>query len=234
MILKAIIAVALITGANVASAQQQLNNQSILKMHDAGLGDDLIIAAINAQAGAYTTNTDDLIALKKAGVDDKIITAMVTKGSAVALPPSVLAGPLENPPVADPVGKPRVFLTSASKGTNAAAARDQSMEMSKDFEQFCPEVRITLNQQAADYTVSLNHIEIGLFIRDNQFQIADHNGDLISHTKEGGSIAGGIKKACGALMANWQTAHPSPPSAPAGVAPPPVVAPSQVPPPPGI
>jgi hypothetical protein len=48
----------------------------------------------------------------------------------------------------------------------------------------------------ADYTVLLNHIELGLLNRDNQFQIADKNGDLISHTKEGGSINGGVKKAC--------------------------------------
>jgi hypothetical protein len=70
------------------------------------------------------------------------------------------------------------------------------MEMSKDFERNCPDVRVTLNQQMADYTVLLNHIELGLLNRDNQFQIADKNGDLISHTKEGGSINGGVKKAC--------------------------------------
>jgi len=234
MILKAILAFALITGATAALAQQQLNNQSIMKMHDAGLGDDLIIAAINAQTGVYTTGTDDLIALKKAGVDDKVITAMVMKASTAAPSPSATVGPPENPPFADPVGKPRVFLTSASKGPSQNAARDQSMEMSKDFEEFCPEVRITLNQQAADYTVSLNHIEIGLFIRDNQFQIADHSGDLISRTKEGGSIAGGVKKACATLMANWQDTHPAQPSAPVET-PPAVVPPtSQAHPPPGI
>ncbi len=78
------------------------------------------------------------------------------------------------------------------------------MEMSKDIEKLCPELRIFLNQANADYTISLNHIEVG-FVRDNQFQIADKNGDLISTTKEGGSIAGGIKKACGTIMSNWTT-----------------------------
>jgi len=89
-----------------------------------------------------------------------------------------------------PARIPRVFLTSSSKGNNQGAARDQSMEMSKDFEKDCPNVRISINQQMADYTVALNHIEIGLFVRDNQFQIANKDGDLISTTKEGGSIAG--------------------------------------------
>ena len=99
-------------------------------------------------------------------------------------------------------GKPRVFLQSQSHGNQWNARRDQSMEMSKDFEKDCPGVRITLNQQMADYTVSLNHIEVG-FARDNQFQIADKNGDLLSRTKEGGSIAKGVKKACVQILADW-------------------------------
>lgn len=81
------------------------------------------------------------------------------------------------------------------------------MEMSKDFERNCPAVRITLNQSMSDYTVSLNHIEVG-FIRDNQFQIADKNGDLISKTKEGGSIANGVKKACSFILEDWSKKAP--------------------------
>ncbi len=87
------------------------------------------------------------------------------------------------------------------------------MELAKDFERDCPDVRITLNQQAADYTVNLNHIEHG-FARDNQFQVADKNGDLLSHTKEGGSIKN-AKKACAQILADWATkTPPPPPSAP--------------------
>ena len=76
------------------------------------------------------------------------------------------------------------------------------MEMSKDFERDCPTVKISINQQVADYTVALNHIEIG-WARDNQFQVANKDGDLISTTKEGGSIALGVKKACAVILADW-------------------------------
>jgi hypothetical protein len=76
------------------------------------------------------------------------------------------------------------------------------MEMGKDFDKNCPEVQITINQQLADYTIVLNHIEVG-FARDNQFQIANKVGDLISKTKEGGSINGGVKKACELILADW-------------------------------
>jgi hypothetical protein len=78
--------------------------------------------------------------------------------------------------------KPRVFLQSSSHGNNWNASRDQSMEMSKDFEKECPQVRVTVNQSMADYTVILNHIEHGL-ARDNQFQVADKNGDLLTHQR---------------------------------------------------
>ena len=98
--------------------------------------------------------------------------------------------------------QPRVYLSAASKGSQWNAARDQSMEMSKDFEKDCPGVRVTINQSAADYTVLLNHIEHG-FARDNQIQIANKDGDLISRTKEGGSIRGNIKKACDVILADW-------------------------------
>ncbi len=96
---------------------------------------------------------------------------------------------------------PRVFLQAASKGTNWNAHRDQSMEMAKDFEKTCPDVKVTINQQMADYTVLLNHIEHG-FVRDNQVQVADKNGDVLK-TKEGGGIKGGMKGACGLILSDW-------------------------------
>ena len=76
------------------------------------------------------------------------------------------------------------------------------MEMSKDLEKDCSDLTVTINQQAADYTVVLNHIEVG-FVRDNQIQVANKDGDLLSKTKEGGSIAGGMKKACALILEDW-------------------------------
>jgi hypothetical protein len=81
------------------------------------------------------------------------------------------------------------------------------MEMSKDFEKDCPGTHITINQNAADYSVLLNHIEHGL-VRDNQIQVANKGGDLISRTKEGGSIRGNMKKACEAILADWSKNKP--------------------------
>ncbi len=103
--------------------------------------------------------------------------------------------------------QPRVFLQSASKGNTWNASRDQSMEMAKDFQKDCPSVRITIAQEAADYTVLLNHIEVGLVLRDNQVQVADRNGDmLILHEGTGiksGSIRGSVRIACRMITEDW-------------------------------
>jgi hypothetical protein len=72
-------------------AQSALNNDAIVKMVKAGLGEDIVVSTINGQPGKYGTTADDLIALKKAGVPDKIIAAMMAKASAPAAAPSAPA-----------------------------------------------------------------------------------------------------------------------------------------------
>jgi len=92
----------------VCFAQAVLNNEAIIKMVKAGLGDDIVLSTIKAQPGQYATSADELIALKKAGVADKIIAAMMEKGSAPAVNPLVAAGggpaaaPAPNAPIATP------------------------------------------------------------------------------------------------------------------------------------
>ncbi len=56
-----------------------MTNDSVLRMHQAGLADDLILQTITAQPGRYDTAPDDLIALKKAGLSDALLSAMSNK-----------------------------------------------------------------------------------------------------------------------------------------------------------
>ena len=44
-------------------------------------------------------------------------------------------------------------------------------------------MRVTVSRANVDYIMMLNHIESG-FSRDNQVQIANKDGDLISDTKD--------------------------------------------------
>jgi hypothetical protein len=210
------LALVLLAYSSLLIAQQSLNNDSVIKLTKAGLSDDLIVSTINASPGIYDTSADGLIALKKAGASDKVVSALVLKASSSTPARGTQSAPLWGGEPVAPVpaahllstapdhaaNKPRVYLSSSSKGSQWNAARDQSMEMSKDFENECPGIRVTINQSVADYSVLLNHIEHG-FARDNQIQIANKDGDLISKTKEGGSINGGVKKACAVILADW-------------------------------
>ena len=86
----------------LAYAQQGLNNDAIVKMVKAGLSDDIIVTTINSQAGTYDTTTDGLIALKTAGVSDKVVGAMISRSSgavatAAAPAPAAMASTAGNP-----------------------------------------------------------------------------------------------------------------------------------------
>jgi hypothetical protein len=87
------------------AAQQAMNNDSIVKMVKAGLSDDLIVTTINASPGTYDTSADGIIALKTAGVSDKVVAAMVARA---ATPPAPPAAPPPPPAPATPVRPPGI------------------------------------------------------------------------------------------------------------------------------
>lgn len=96
--------IVLVLFAGMTLAQTVLNNDSIMKMASAGLGDDVIVATIKSQAGNYKIDPDSLIQLKKAGISEKIIGAMVEKsagGSIASATPAAAAAP---GPIVDEVG----------------------------------------------------------------------------------------------------------------------------------
>jgi len=62
-----------------------IDNDTILRMHKAGLGDDVLIQTIQLQPGHYDVTPDDLIALKQAGLSDAVIAVMQTHGTGLAV-----------------------------------------------------------------------------------------------------------------------------------------------------
>ncbi len=63
---------------------KQIDNDSILRMHAAGLNDDLLVQTVELQPGHYATGPDDLIGLKQAGLSDRVIAAMQAHGTGLA------------------------------------------------------------------------------------------------------------------------------------------------------
>jgi hypothetical protein len=71
----------LIDGPQIAPPPKTIamNNDSVIRMAKAGLGEDLIIQTINTQPGKYSTDADSLVALKTAGLSDRVVAAMMNK-----------------------------------------------------------------------------------------------------------------------------------------------------------
>jgi hypothetical protein len=71
-------------------AAETLNNSTVIELVKAGLANDAVIAKIKSTPGRYDLSTDDLIALKNAGVPGDVIAAMI---SGYSEPKSAAAAP---------------------------------------------------------------------------------------------------------------------------------------------
>jgi hypothetical protein len=60
-----------------APSGPKLTNGDILRMKEAGIGDDVVVSKIKTSGADYKVGVDDLLELKKAGLSDNIITAMI-------------------------------------------------------------------------------------------------------------------------------------------------------------
>jgi len=72
---------------SLVSAQTVMTNATVIKMTKAGLTENVIISSIESHPGNYSTNPDDLIALKNARVSDKVIAAIIAKTTAASSTP---------------------------------------------------------------------------------------------------------------------------------------------------
>ena len=107
-------------------------------MVKAGLPEAIVIAKIKGTATKFDLKTDSLVSLKKAGVSDKVLEAMVSAGSVTAAPttampappaPAVAVGSIKNQDVIyQLVGDKYVemFATSANLETNMAFFQSKS------------------------------------------------------------------------------------------------------------
>lgn len=65
------------TAYSQSSLESDVDNARVIEMTHKGLGDDVIIARIKASPTKFDLSDDDLAALKKAGVSDAVVAAMI-------------------------------------------------------------------------------------------------------------------------------------------------------------
>ncbi len=69
-------------GTATKRAEPGLTNESIVKLVKAGMTEDVVLGMVNTQPGQYSLGTEDVIALKQAGVGQKVIAAMISRPAA--------------------------------------------------------------------------------------------------------------------------------------------------------
>lgn len=73
--------------ASTTNAQNKIDtvtNKTVIQLKGAGLSSDIIKAKIQGSVCSFDLSTDALIALKKAGIPDDVITAMLNKNNAIS------------------------------------------------------------------------------------------------------------------------------------------------------
>ena len=67
---------------SVPALAETLNNDSVLTLLGAGLGDDVVIAKIKTSSSVFDLSTDKVIALKNKGVSGPVLAAMISASAA--------------------------------------------------------------------------------------------------------------------------------------------------------
>jgi hypothetical protein len=96
------------------SRAETLTNASVVTMAQVGLGPDAIIAKIKTSPNAFDLSTDQLIALKKAGVPDAVIAAMLNASVGGAVSASAAVDSTSPDPKAPHAGG--IYLLEAGPG----------------------------------------------------------------------------------------------------------------------
>ena len=76
------LAALLILASFAAYGQAPLDNAAIGKLVKDGVAEPTIVAMIDHRPGRYALSSDDMVALKRAGVSDKILAAMIVRNAA--------------------------------------------------------------------------------------------------------------------------------------------------------
>lgn len=79
-----------------AAHAETLNNQAVVALVSAGLGDEAVVAKIDGSATQFDTSTEALVALKNAGVSSAVIAKMITAGTAASVSANAAAS-LDSP-----------------------------------------------------------------------------------------------------------------------------------------
>ena len=93
----------LVGGTNAFAQDETMTNEEVITLAKAGLNETIIINKIKTSKSSFDLSTDNLIKLKKAGISDNIVTAMLEAKSGRSMQPaSSAAQPADSRGTGDP------------------------------------------------------------------------------------------------------------------------------------
>lgn len=183
--------------------EEVLTNENILELVEAGLSPELIVTLIETSSSEFRTDLPTILQLKKAGLADEVLQAML---KAAAVPKSY-------DPASD--GQLLVYISDSDSwstsggftgigdatdwsmsGYTMGGARPQTAEIIKTFHERCSDFHVTMEREKADYFVILDHEGgKGWLRRDNKVVVFDSTGTsvLSSSTR---SLGNAVQDAC--------------------------------------
>ena len=186
----------------------------------AGLPASVIVAKIKSSTTNFDTSASTLAQLKKAGVPDDVILAMVEESSKAVPKPESETSNGSKPDNSASSGKPRLYVTdsqswlmaggfAASNGTAAGAMRGgsspQTVEVIKTFGERCPDVIVSNDRDKASYVVLFDRESYkGLVRKRDKIALFRRNGDVL-YSNSVRSVGNAVKDACEAIQKDSAT-----------------------------
>lgn len=204
--MKSLIAIALIFVASAAAQNEILTNTKVIEMVKAGIGGPLVIAKIKSADGNFDVSADGMIELKKAGVPDEIIAAMMEKPSTVvrnALPnadgstnavssPAAITKPVPPPPktAKEILAASKTIAFEKSSINPSRQALEKELLKRKDWQ----DLGLTIDRYkaTADLYVEIGFVALSIVTHRYVYRIFDRrSGTVIAagETTSWGSLA---------------------------------------------
>lgn len=188
---------------------ETLTNKDIVLMTQSGLGKDLIIKKVKDSGGKYDVSAQNLIDLKKAGVDDSVIETMMEKAETPTVKTEAqysdsqptFSGNYSGKP--EPVTKERIVLSPKEALQNAKTiaitksslnpsrqALEKALFKRKDWQKY--KLNIVRLKEDADLYIEIGRVPLTILTHRYVFRIYDRqSGTVITagETTSWGSLA---------------------------------------------
>lgn len=191
--------ITLMVFAGPSQNEEILTNDTILELIGAGLSPDLIVTLIETSQSEFATDLPTILELKKGGVSDKVLQAML----------KAVAAPKPYDPASD--NQLLIYVSDSDSwsmsggfggggdvvvGASRGGARPQTAEIIKTFRERCSDLEVTMEKEQADYFVILDHEGgKGWIRRDNKVVVFDSSGiSVLSGSTR--SLGNAVKDAC--------------------------------------